>query len=91
MPGMVNARPPATMAPADMMVWVTFASLREREPSTRKKKREINAAKMMGHGKAPILSAVYADAAVMMTQPMQPIMMPRTVNCPRISFIYVPF
>ena len=91
MPGMVNARPPATMAPADMMVCVTFASLSEREPKARRKNSATNAAKMIGHGSAPIFSAVYADAAVMMMQPMQPMITPRSVSWPLVSSIFVPF
>ena len=62
MPGMVNASPPATMAPADMMVCVTFASLRVAVPRLRsialRKKREMMAAKIIGQGRAPIFSAV---------------------------------
>ena len=57
-PGMVNARPPATIAPADMMVCVTFASLRLVLPSALRKNKEMIAAKMMGQGSAPILRAV---------------------------------
>ena len=57
-PGMVKARPPATIAPADMMVWVTLASLRLALPSSLRKKSEMTAAKMIGQGSAPILRAV---------------------------------
>ena len=57
-PGMVKASPPATMAPADMTVCVTFASLRFVCPRAFRKNREMMAAKMMGQGSAPILRAV---------------------------------
>ena len=57
-PGMVNARPPATMAPADMMVWVTLASLRLALPMSLRKNSEMTAAKTIGQGRAPILRAV---------------------------------
>ena len=57
-PGMVNASPPATMAPADMTVCVTFASFRFVRPRAFRKNREMMAAKMMGQGSAPILRAV---------------------------------
>ena len=55
---MVNARPPATMAPADMMVWVTLASLRLALPMSFRKNSEMTAAKIIGQGRAPILRAV---------------------------------
>ena len=58
MPGMVKARPPATMAPALITVCVTFASLRFVCPRAFRKNREMMAAKMMGQGSAPILRAV---------------------------------
>ena len=57
-PGSVNARPPATMAPADMMVWVTLASFRLALPRSLRKKSEMTAANTMGQGNAPSLSAV---------------------------------
>ena len=59
-PGMVNARPPATIEPADMTVCVTLASLRLACPLPRafRKNRETMAANTMGQGSAPILSAV---------------------------------
>ena len=59
-PGMVKARPPATMAPADMMVCVTFASLRVDEPreTAFRKTREMMAANTMGQGSAPMRSAM---------------------------------
>ena len=55
---MVKASPPATMAPADMTVCVTFASFRFVCPRAFRKNREMMAAKMMGQGSAPILRAV---------------------------------
>ena len=87
--GIVNARPPATMEPADMTVCVTLASLRSACPLLRalRKKSETMAANTIGQGRAPILSAVYADAAVMTTQPTTPMAMPRAVSCPLGRFI----
>ena len=89
MPGMVKAKPPATMAPADMMVWVTFASFSERDFSARRKNSEIRAAKTIGQGRAPIFRAVYRDAAVITTQPMHPMMMLRRVSCPLVLSIFL--
>ncbi len=98
MPGMVKARPPATMAPALITVCVTFASLRLALPCPRalRKNSEMMAANTMGQGSAPILRAVYTDAAVMMAQPTQPMTMPRSVSCPLtesilFSFAYIRF
>ena len=97
-PGMVKASPPATMAPALMTVCVTFASLRLALPwpSALRKNSEMMAANTMGQGSAPILRAVYTDAAVMMAQPTQPMRMPRSVSCPltesmSFSFAYIRF
>ena len=39
MPGMVKARPPATMEPADITICVTVASLRLRRPKARSRKQ----------------------------------------------------
>ena len=36
---------------------------------------------MVGHGREPILRAVYTDDAVMITQPMQPITIPAADSC----------
>ena len=58
MPGMVKARPPATMEPADMMIWVTLASFRLVRPKARSRTSEVMEVKMVGHGRAPILRAV---------------------------------
>ena len=93
MPGMVNAKPPATMAPALMTVCVTLASLRLALPCPRalRKNSEMMAANTMGQGSAPILRAVYTDAAVMMAQPTQPMMMPRSVSCPLSVSMSSPF
>ena len=89
MPGMVKARPPATIAPADIMVWVTFASFSERDFSARRKNSEMRAAKTIGQGRAPIFRAVYRDAAVITTQPMHPMMMLRRVSCPLVLSIFL--
>ena len=58
MPGMVKARPPATIEPADITICVTFASLRLRRPKARSKNSATMEVKMVGHGSAPILRAV---------------------------------
>ncbi len=59
-PGMVNARPPATMAPADMTVWVTLASLSVLRPrlTAFRKNSDTMAANTMGHGRAPMRRAM---------------------------------
>ena len=57
-PGIVKAKPPATMEPADITVCVTFASFSVVLPSAFRKKSEMIAANTMGQGRAPILSAV---------------------------------
>ena len=58
MPGMVKARPPATMEPADITICVTLASLRLRCPKALSKNSATMEVKMVGHGSAPILRAV---------------------------------
>ena len=58
MPGMVKARPPATMEPADITICVTLASLRLRRPKARNRNSATMEVKMVGHGSAPILRAV---------------------------------
>ena len=57
-PGMVNASPPATIEPADMMIWVMLASLRLDLPTARKRTSAVMEVKMVGQGSDPILSAV---------------------------------
>ncbi len=85
MPGIVNARPPATMEPADMMIWVMLASFRLLRPNARSRTSAVMDVKMVGQGSAPILSAVYTDEAVMMTQPTRPMTIPAALSCPRSS------
>ena len=58
MPGTVNAMPPATMEPADMMTCVIFASFRLVRPIARSSTSAVMDVKMVGHGSAPILRAV---------------------------------
>ena len=58
MPGMVKASPPATMEPADITIWVTFASLRLRRPKARSRNSATMEVKIVGHGSAPSLRAV---------------------------------
>ena len=84
-PGMVKARPPATMDPADMMICVTLASFRLSWPKARSSTRAVMDVKMVGHGSAPILRAVYTDDAVMMTQPTRPMTIPAKLS--RWSFV----
>ena len=83
MPGMVKARPPATMEPADMMTCVIFASFKLVLPSARSSTSAVMDVKMVGQGRAPILRAVYTDDAVMMTQPTQPMTIPAALSCSR--------
>ncbi len=88
-PGTVNARPPATIAPDDMMVCVTLASLSVDVPRLMSLSRNNDkmAANTIGHGSAPILSATYTEDAVMTAHPTHPITTPRRVSCPLIAFI----
>ena len=58
MPGMVKARPPATMEPADMTIWVMLASFRLLWPKARNSTRAVMEVKMVGQGREPILRAV---------------------------------
>lgn len=57
-PGSVKARLPATIVPEDMIVWVTFTSLRDVSSKSFKKKSEIIAVKPIGQGRALMHSAV---------------------------------
>ena len=57
-PGMVKARPPATIEPADMMTWVIFASLRLVFPTARNSTSAVMEVKIVGQGRDPILRAV---------------------------------
>ena len=66
-----------------MMTCVIFASLRDVLPTARSSTSAVMDVKMVGHGREPILRAVYTEDAVMMTQPMQPIRMPAADSCPR--------
>ncbi len=81
-PGMVKASPPATMAPDDITVWVTFASLSDafRCLNAFRAKSDMRAAKMIGQGSAPILRATYTEDAVMRAHPKHPMTMPRSVS-----------
>ena len=81
MPGMVNARPPATMDPADMQVWATLISLTLVLPSAFRANMDTSATNMMGHGREDAFSATNMDEHVRMTEPMMPMTMARTVNC----------
>src|SRR5690606_3159417 len=58
-PGSVNARPPDIIAPADMAVFAIFISLKVVFPRIFNKAMERTDTKMVGHGKALILRAVY--------------------------------
>ena len=80
-PGMVKARPPATMEPADMAVWVTLISLTLVLPMTFRRHMESRVTNMMGQGREEAFSATNMEEAVRMMEPMVPITMARTVNC----------
>ena len=53
MPGMVKARPPATMEPADMTIWVMLASFRLLWPKERSSTRAVMKVKMVGQAVTP--------------------------------------
>ncbi|MPN12801.1 hypothetical protein SDC9_160121 [bioreactor metagenome] len=80
-PGRVKARPPATMAPLLMMVWVTLISCNVEPFALRRAAMLTTVTKMVGHGRAPIRKATYMELAVMTNRPAMPIMAPRTVRC----------
>jgi hypothetical protein len=53
MAGIVKATPPATMEPADMMIWVTLASFRLCLPSSLRATRAVMEVNTDGQGSAP--------------------------------------
>ena len=80
-PGMVNASPPATMAPALMSVCVTLISCRVLFFARPRTDIESTVTKTVGHGRAPILSATYIELTVMISRPSIPVRAPRSVSC----------
>ena len=80
-PGMVKARPPATMEPADMAVWVTLISLTLVLPMSFSRHMESSVTNMMGQGREEAFRATNMEEAVRMMEPMTPITIARTVNC----------
>ncbi len=88
-PGNVNAKPPAVIAPADIAVWVTLISLIFVRPNSFKKNMDTRATKIIGHGRAPNFSATYMELMVRTTAPAAPISMPLTVSCSLNEVAYV--
>ena len=80
-PGMVNASPPATMDPADIAVCVTLISFKFVFFIAFNIAMDITATKIVGHGRAPIRRATYMELVVIITAPMAPTIILRTVSC----------
>jgi len=81
MPGIVKARPPETIAPADIAVWVTLISLRLVFPMSFRENIDARATNTIGHGRELSLSAINIELMVMITDPMTPITRLLTVSC----------
>ena len=81
MPGMVNARPPATMAPADIQVWATLISLTLVLPMAFRANMDARATNMMGQGRDDAFRATNMEEHVKMMEPTTPIIIARAVNC----------
>ena len=88
-PGSVKARPPATMAPELMIVWVTFISCRVEPLAFFRAAMLTTVTKTVGQGNAPIRNATYMELAVITSSPSSPTSIPRAVNCLFICFIPV--
>ena len=80
-PGMVKATPPATIAPADIAVCVTFISLRFVLPRALRQTIENKATNIIGHGSELSFSAINIELQVIITEPIAPITIPLTVSC----------
>ena len=81
MPGIVNARPPDTMAPADIAVCVTLISFRLVFPMSLRENIDARATNTIGHGRELSLNAMNIELMVMITDPMTPITRLLTVSC----------
>ena len=79
-PGRVNARPPATIAPALMRVCVQFISSSVEPFALPSIAIERTVTKTVGQGSAPILRATYMLDAVIMISPMIPTVSPLVVR-----------
>src|SRR5665648_813299 len=79
-PGMVNARPPATIAPEDMPVWVTLISLSVVLPNNFNTAIERTATKMVGQGSALIRNAIYIELMPIRIAPTTVKRIDRTLN-----------
>ena len=80
-PGIVNASPPATIAPADMAVWVTLISCRFVFPSAFRENMDTRTTNMIGHGRELSFSAMNMELMVRITLPIAPITRPLAVSC----------
>jgi len=79
-PGRVNARPPATIAPELIMVWVTLISCNEEPLNRRRTAILTTVTKTVGQGRAPMRKETYMELLVMTIRPSRPMMNPRRVN-----------
>ncbi len=68
-PGIVKARPPATIAPADIPVEATLTSFKLLLLKSRIKVRDNTATNIVGQGRALMRKATYIDDAVMRIEP----------------------
>ena len=84
-PGRVKARPPATMAPALMMVWVQLISWIVLPLQCLSAAMLTTVTKMVGQGRAPMRRATYMLLAVMTRRPSSPITNALQVSCLSIA------
>ncbi|MPN33055.1 hypothetical protein SDC9_180538 [bioreactor metagenome] len=80
-PGNVKAKPPATIAPADIAVWVTFISLIFVFPHAFNANMETSATNIIGHGKELSFKATNIELMVRIIAPALPIINPLAVSC----------
>ena len=86
-PGMVKARPPATMDPALMAAWQTLASCRLWLPKRRSAPTLASAAKTIGQGSAPSRSAMKSELAVRIAEPSAPMTSARAVRARSVAAV----
>ena len=77
---MVKAKPPATIAPDDMPVWVTLISFNVVLPNNFNTAMESTATKIVGQGKALMRRAMYIELIPISTAPTMVKSMDLTLN-----------
>ena len=80
-PGIVKARPPATIAPADIAVCVTLISCKFVFPNSFRRNIETNTTNIIGHGKELNFNAINIELIVRIILPTEPIRRPLIVSC----------